>query len=40
MALTSLAQRAPALARASDEVTYKTNVVLRGLEALPVSMRG
>ncbi len=40
VALNSLAQRAPRLALAADEVTYKTNVVLRGLEALPVSMHG
>jgi cytochrome P450 len=40
VALNSLVQRAPALALTADEVTYKTNVVLRGLESLPVSMRG
>ncbi len=40
VALTSLVQRAPNLALAVDEVTYKTNVVLRGMEALPVVMRG
>ena len=40
MALTALVRRAPDLALAVDEVTYKTNVVLRGMEALPVAMRG
>jgi cytochrome P450 len=40
VALTSLVQRAPTLALAADDVTYKTNVVLRGMESLPVSMRG
>ena len=40
MALTSLVRRAPKLALAVDEVTYKTNVVLRGMESLPVAMRG
>ena len=30
----------PTLALAADDVTYKTNVVLRGMESLPVSMRG
>ncbi len=40
VALSSLVQRAPTLALTVDDVTYKTNVVLRGLESLPVSMRG
>jgi hypothetical protein len=40
VALTSLVQRAPDLAVTVDELSYKTNVVLRGLESLPVSMRG
>lgn len=40
VALTALVERAPDLALATDEVTYKSNVVLRGLESLPVSMRG
>jgi cytochrome P450 len=40
VALTSLVQRAPDLALAVDEVTYKSNVVLRGMESLPVSMHG
>ena len=39
VALASLVRRAPDLALAADRVTYKTNVVLRGLESLPVSMR-
>jgi cytochrome P450 len=40
LALASLMRRAPDLALATDEVTYSPNVVLRGLEALPVSIRG
>ena len=40
VALTSLVRRAPDLALAVDDVTYKTNVVLRGMESLPVVMRG
>ena len=40
VALNSLVRRAPDLALAVDDVTYKTNVVLRGMTALPVSMRG
>ena len=40
VALTSLVRRAPELALAADQVTYKTNVVLRGMASLPVSMRG
>jgi cytochrome P450 len=40
VALTSLAGRAPDLALATDSVSYKSNIVLRGMEALPVSIRG
>jgi cytochrome P450 len=40
VALTSLVRRAPDLALAAGEVTYKSNVVLRGMESLPVSMGG
>jgi cytochrome P450 len=40
VALTSLVQRAPELALTVDDVTYKSNVVLRGMESLPVAMRG
>ncbi|MGO8870609.1 MAG: cytochrome P450 [Acidimicrobiales bacterium] len=40
VALTALVHRAPRLALATDQVTYKTNVVLRGMESLPVSMAG
>jgi unspecific monooxygenase len=40
VALTSLVGRAPNLALTVDEVAYKTNVVLRGMESLPVAMRG
>jgi cytochrome P450 len=39
MAIESLVQRAPNLALDGD-ITYKSNVVLRGIESLPVSMRG
>ena len=40
VALTSLVRRAPKLALTVEDVTYKTNVVLRGMESLPVAMRG
>jgi hypothetical protein len=40
VALTALTQRAPDLALDTEKVVYKTNVVLRGMEALPVSLRG
>ncbi len=40
VALTSLVRRAPDLALTVDDVTYKSNVVLRGMESLPVAMRG
>jgi len=40
VALTSLVRRAPGLALAVDEVAYKSNVVLRGMESLPVALRG
>jgi cytochrome P450 len=40
VALASLARRVPDLALAADDVTYKSNIVLRGMESLPVSMRG
>jgi cytochrome P450 len=40
VALTTLVRRAPHLALATDEVTYKNNVVLRGLEVLPVRLAG
>ncbi len=40
VALTALVRRAPDLALAVDAVRYKTNLVLRGMEALPVSMHG
>ncbi len=38
VALTSLVQRAPHLALAVDQVAYKTNIVLRGMESLPVAL--
>jgi cytochrome P450 len=38
VALSTLVRRAPRLARASDTVTYKANVILRGMESLPVSL--
>ena len=40
VALSSLVRRAPSMAVTVEEVAYKTNVVLRGMESLPVSMRG
>lgn len=40
VALDLLLQRAPHLALATEQVTYTSNVVLRGLESLPVSMHG
>ena len=40
VALTTLVRRAPDLALATDAVTYKHNVVLRGMESLPVSTAG
>ncbi len=40
VALTSLVRRAPDLALTVDDVAYKSNVVLRGMESLPVAMRG
>jgi len=40
VALGTLVRRAPDLALAVDQVTYKHNVVLRGMESLPVAMRG
>jgi cytochrome P450 len=40
VALASLVRRAPVLTLAVDDVVYKSNVVLRGMEALPVSLRG
>jgi cytochrome P450 len=40
VALTSLVSRAPQLALTVDDVAYTNNVVLRGMESLPVAMRG
>jgi cytochrome P450 len=40
VALSSLVRRAPAMALVGDEVAYKTNVVLRGMESLPVALGG
>jgi cytochrome P450 PksS len=40
VALSSLVRRAPNMAVTVDEVSYKTNVVLRGMDSLPVAMRG
>ncbi len=40
MALASLIRRAPRLTLESDDVQYKPNVILRGMESLPVSLRG
>jgi cytochrome P450 len=38
VALPALLRRAPGLQRLTDEVAYKENIVLRGLEALPVRL--
>ena len=40
VALTSLVRRAPHLTLTVEDVAYKSNVVLRGMEALPVALRG
>jgi cytochrome P450 len=40
VALGTLVRRAPRLALATDEVIYRANAILRGVEALPVSMTG
>lgn len=40
VALSSLVKRAPSMAMTVEEVSYKTNVVLRGMDSLPVAMRG
>jgi cytochrome P450 len=40
VALERLFERAPRLALATDVVTYSSNVVLRGMESLPVVMHG
>jgi cytochrome P450 PksS len=40
VALSTLVRRAPRLALTVDDVTYKHNVVLRGMEELPVSLGG
>jgi cytochrome P450 len=40
MALKSLFQRAPKLALDPGQITFKSNVILRGMESLPVSMHG
>jgi cytochrome P450 len=40
VAVTALVRRAPNLALTVDDVAYKTNVVLRGMTALPVAMGG
>jgi cytochrome P450 len=40
VALERLLERAPGLTLATDAVTYSSNVVLRGMESLPVIMHG
>jgi unspecific monooxygenase len=40
VALTTLLRRAPKLALATDQITYKPNIIFRGMRALPVSMGG
>jgi cytochrome P450 len=39
VALASLVARAPELMLAADVIAYKSNIVLRGMEALPVALR-
>ncbi|MHB2029799.1 MAG: cytochrome P450, partial [Acidimicrobiales bacterium] len=38
VALSSLIRRAPKLALAAETVTYKANVILRGMESMPVTL--
>jgi cytochrome P450 len=38
VAMAALLRRAPGLQRVTDELAYKENIVLRGLEALPVRL--
>jgi cytochrome P450 len=40
VALSTLVRRAPELTLAVDEVIYKNNFVLRGMESLPVVLQG
>jgi cytochrome P450 len=40
VALSALVRRAPDLALVGEGVTYKNNIVLRGMESLPVAMGG
>ena len=40
IALPALLRRAGRIERTTDSLSYKENVVLRGLEALPVSLSG
>ncbi len=40
VALVSLVRQAPKLVLAVDDVSYKTNIVLRGMESVPVVMHG
>ncbi len=40
VALSTLFERAPSLALIKDDVSYRDNVILRGIESLPVSLRG
>jgi pimeloyl-[acyl-carrier protein] synthase len=40
IAMATLARRIPGLALASDDVVFRPNVILRGLQALPVTLGG
>ena len=40
VALATLARRMPRMALAVDEITYKSNIVMRCVESLPVSLHG
>ncbi len=40
VALATLVRRAPQLTLATDEITYKSNIVMRCVESLPVSIHG
>jgi cytochrome P450 len=40
VALATLVRRAPRMTLATDDVGYKSNIVMRGMTALPVSIHG
>jgi cytochrome P450 len=39
IAMATLARRCPSLALAAEELTFRPNVILRGLESIPVTRR-